>query len=155
MRRRPIMRQRLLPFALLATLLVVSSGCPSSSGPKRIAVSGKLSVNGQPVPSGTVMARPAEGSTGVGGVGTVADGRYSFDDVSGPEPGKYVLVFNLQSAAKRAPSVSKTPKGGEVSDPGNPGGIDMPGGTAQFEHPIEVPAEGELELDIDLVSKKK
>lgn len=102
------------------------------------------------------MARPAEGSTGVGAIGVVADGRYSFDSASGPEPGKkYVLVFNLQSAVKRAASQSRNPKGGGVADPGNPNGIDIPGDTAEFEHPIDVPVEGDLELDINLVSEKK
>lgn len=81
-------RRRLLTAGLLVSLL--AAGCPGSGdGPKRIAISGKVTREGIPVDDGSIQFIPQGGPTKIG-VGTqILNGQYSFDGQEGPPAGKY------------------------------------------------------------------
>ncbi len=62
--------------ALAALATTVLAGC--GSGPKLYHVSGRLTLDGQPIPAGYVYFEPdaAKGNDGTGGFAEVKDGRY-------------------------------------------------------------------------------
>jgi len=62
--------------ALLAALFA-TAGCDSEKGPKKIAVSGTVKFDGQPMPDGDIMFTPDDKSVGPEG-GKIKDGKYSF-----------------------------------------------------------------------------
>lgn len=134
----------------LAAAVLLSAGCGGSgSGPKRIPLSGKVTINGKPSPGGTVVIRPAEGSSGVGGSGVIINGEYEFTAANGPQPGKYVLVVNLADVAATPKNSRPIPKPGYESG-GNPEGVQLPGDQCVFTYEIDVPAEGKVVKDVEI-----
>lgn len=89
---------RISLVGLLAMLVVInSSGCGSDS-PKTVPVTGKVSYNGQPVTSGTLMLIPA-GEGGYGATGQIqSDGTFqltSFKPNDGAAPGNYKVTIQV------------------------------------------------------------
>ncbi len=67
--------------SIFLVLIAVLSGC-GDSGPKKYPISGVVSYNGRPLPTGTVMFVPEEG--GPPAVSTIgADGSYRLEAVAG------------------------------------------------------------------------
>ncbi len=65
-------------FVIIALALLVTLGCGSSSGPETIVVSGNVTFDGAPVPSGEIIFRDtAEQVRSCGG--PITDGKYSFE----------------------------------------------------------------------------
>ena len=105
-------------FALLAAL-----GCGGSAdGLDRRAVTGTVTLDGAPLPSGMISFDPADGSPGAVSAGAViTDGSYSIPADSGPTPGKYkVSVRSSPStpelAPDQAPGDEPPPKKGADKD---------------------------------------
>lgn len=59
----------------LSVVVAACVGC-SSSEVTRYDVSGTVTFNGQPVPSGSITFQPAAGNTGPGGYATIKDGKF-------------------------------------------------------------------------------
>lgn len=82
---------------LAAFAVIVSSGCGSNS-PKTVPVTGKISYNGQPLSSGTVMLIP-ETADGYGATGQILeDGTFkltSFKPNDGAAPGTYKVTVQV------------------------------------------------------------
>lgn len=77
---------------MLFISVISLAGC-SNPGEGRIDVSGTVSINGQPVPSGTLVLTPkANGPMPV--ASRVSAGKFSFDKLTGPRPGEYVARLN-------------------------------------------------------------
>lgn len=133
----------LIAFLVLGFL----AGCGGSSG--RIPVSGKVTVNGQPVPVGAVMIIPAAGTQGAAGSTAIENGEYSFDSETGPQPGKYTLVINLQDAVSPGKGAVQSRKPGGDSKSSGPG-LNLPGGQVEFRYEIDVPADGEVVKDVEI-----
>ena len=76
----------------LAPAVLVVSGC--DSGDKRSAVSGTVSIDGNPLPEGQIVFEP-QGS-GRMGVGLIADGRYSIPEDRGAFPGNYIVRITAE-----------------------------------------------------------
>jgi hypothetical protein len=85
---------------VLAGLMLLAAGC-GDSGPALVAVSGKVTLDKQPLAHKTIRFVPEEGTPGDGaGATTGADGGYSLiavrpgtmKDVKGVPPGKYRVV---------------------------------------------------------------
>ena len=93
---------------IIAACLV--SGCGSDSG--RGAVSGKVTVDGQPLAEGVITFVPAAGTDGPSAGSEVKDGRYSIPAETGPVPGDYRVELRAQK---------KTGKMIEVGSPEPPG----------------------------------
>ena len=70
---------------LLGTVLLV--GCADTSG--RLAISGNVSYDGQPLPNGTIGFAPQDASTGKAAGAEIIDGRYEISHDDGPLAGTY------------------------------------------------------------------
>jgi hypothetical protein len=86
-------------FRLAAVVLALASaGCsfdPSGVEPlPRVAVSGTITLDGNPLPEGKLQFMPDASSSGVVTVGEIKDGRFSIDRASGPVPGKYRVMVS-------------------------------------------------------------
>jgi hypothetical protein len=89
---------RVLCGALLCCLLATGVGCGGPSKPKQYAVSGKLMVDGKPLPNvGVYFISSSSGQNYSGTTGS--DGSYSLsdsqDNSSGAQAGKYKVVLQL------------------------------------------------------------
>jgi hypothetical protein len=99
------MRTELHQRSLLSTLFVVviglsAPGCSESSDElPREAVSGTVTLDGEPLASGTIQFSPAGAGAGVGGGSKIEDGQFSIPRATGLVPGDYQVSIN--SAGKR------------------------------------------------------
>lgn len=78
-------------------LLVAVAGC--SQGPPKFEVTGNVTLDGQPITTGSVMFLPADGSRDVSR-GDVVDGRYTLECVAGE---KIVQIAGYTQAEKLIP----------------------------------------------------
>ncbi|MBX6314854.1 MAG: hypothetical protein IRY99_18335 [Isosphaeraceae bacterium] len=93
---------RLLPcrglaFAVLVALAVAGCGGSSSDSLPREPVSGKVTLDGQPLAEGTIQFLPASEGQGMATAsgGMIKDGSYSVPRDTGPVPGTYkVMIFS-------------------------------------------------------------
>lgn len=66
-------------------------GC-GDAGPARQPVSGVITLNGKPLPSGTVTFAPLDGATAA--TAEIRDGAYQIARSEGPAPGRYQVEIN-------------------------------------------------------------
>ncbi|WP_165246353.1 hypothetical protein [Paludisphaera soli] len=91
---------RLVPAALVVAAVV---GCGDSSEPPRLPVSGKVTLDGKPLPAGQLTFVPLDGRTA--SVAEVRDGAFQTDGSTGPAPGRYqVEIYAVESTGKTIPS---------------------------------------------------
>src|SRR5262245_44036333 len=95
---------------LLPLLLVVVSGCISSSTPSQ--VHGKVTYKGQALPAGSVTFQLSEG--GIFTYPIQPDGTYSGTDLPA---GEYVVTVETESANPNAKKATYEKKGKEGGDP--------------------------------------
>jgi hypothetical protein len=92
------------PWALL--LMVVGTllgGCGAADdGLGRRAISGMVTLDGQPLAIGSIQFEPQAGNTGtiVSGGGVIRDGRYEIPRDSGLRPGKYKVAISSAGDAQ-------------------------------------------------------
>ncbi len=86
---------------VLSCLMAIVAGCGGGSGPgkpKTVAVSGKVTYKGAPVPGGTITFAPQGGAGKRAGSGPIqTDGSFvisSYDPRDGVEPGDYKVVID-------------------------------------------------------------
>jgi len=85
-------------LVLVACALLLGAGCSGSKGPKLVPVSGKVTLNNQPLPGGVVNFHPdsSKGNTGKHhAVGTIdSSGTYKLttDGKEGAPPGHYKVT---------------------------------------------------------------
>ncbi len=90
-------------FVLLA---VAAAGCGGrGDGLERVAVSGSVTINGEPVANGVVRFRPAQGTEGPMASTMITDGRYDIPGDQGPVAGEY----EVQVQAYEDPSAASAP----------------------------------------------
>ena len=71
-------------------LLAAVVGCGETNALNRQAIQGTVTLDGQPIPIGTIRFSP-ELQTGVASGGPIANGSYSIRAVDGLPPGKYLV----------------------------------------------------------------
>ena len=125
-------------FFLMACLGMVSGllGC-GSSGPTRIALSGKVTQGGEPVANGALSLVPAKGHRGVAANTPIQKGRYQFSAQDGPGPGPYnvtVLISISKDELLKRRQADSAPQ-------------------TQWEFEIKVPESGSPSEDFQLESK--
>jgi hypothetical protein len=106
------------PFAE-ALLLMASAagGCMSEPEPvdriPRVAVSGKVTFDGNPLSAGKIQFQPIGTEPAPIAVGDIEDGRFSIDRSGGPSPGKYRVIISSRTAPKirEGQEPGGTPKG--------------------------------------------
>jgi len=82
---------------LVVTLLVSATGCLSQGqgGPSQVPVSGTVTLDGKPLPSG-VLNLTAE-QEGRASYGEIKNGTYNIDETIGPNLGKYrVQIYSYE-----------------------------------------------------------
>ena len=72
-------------FAIFMLCCVAAIGC---SGDGRSEVSGRVTLNGQPIAEGAINFIPVEGNVGPGAGVEIRDGKYFIARVKGVSPGK-------------------------------------------------------------------
>jgi hypothetical protein len=75
---------------LFGTLLIVACGDGDDG---RIDVSGTVNINGQPVPSGTLVLTPESGAQ-MPVAARIWEGKFAFDKATGPRPGLHAANLN-------------------------------------------------------------
>jgi hypothetical protein len=101
----------------LATPLVclALAGCSGSTDPvdtlPRKAVTGTVTLDGQPLAQGKIEFNPIAGGSGpaVSAVADIADGKYSIDKTQGPVPGKYKVSISSRPSIKFGPGQEPGP----------------------------------------------
>jgi hypothetical protein len=68
-------------------ILFLSAGCGKDAG-NRGALSGKVTLDGQPLEQGSILLMPIEGAKGPATGGQIERGRYSLSDKAGPAVGR-------------------------------------------------------------------
>ncbi|MFO0850985.1 MAG: hypothetical protein U0871_20890 [Gemmataceae bacterium] len=146
-----------VPFAaLLGAICAAAVGC-SDPYAGREAVTGKVTLKGQPLKDGTIQFVPANGS-GTQAVLFIVDGAYKAERKEGLLPGRYVI--RISAADKKM--------GADESEAGGPGGsanitfFDLipPEWNAASQHEVEVKSGAKNEFNFDVPnqaepSKKK
>jgi hypothetical protein len=81
--------------ALALAVLAVVAGCKGREypGEQRYALSGKVTVDGEPMPFGLITFQP-DGEGGIVSGGPIKDGAYSIPEPKGPTAGKYRVLIN-------------------------------------------------------------
>jgi len=113
-----LVRRFLAPALLGCLVLVAAVGC--GGGPATSPVSGKVTVDGQPLPNGSVGFRPETGTMPREPAGVIENGNYTIytDGKPGAPLGKYkVIVVVEQKIDSTKPEVPKPPFNPKYSDP--------------------------------------
>ena len=108
--------ERFMARPLWALIFVAYVGCGGSDDElPREAISGNVTLDGEPLANGYVTFNPAEGqATQSGGLVTV--GKFSVPREQGPVPGKYSVSISSGSAeAKLSPAEEQTGMPGHVT----------------------------------------
>jgi hypothetical protein len=74
-------------FVSICVALATCAGC-GKKGPKRAAVAGSVSLDGQPIAEGVIQFLPVEGTLGPEAGGVIENGRYDIPRQRGPVVGK-------------------------------------------------------------------
>ncbi len=95
----------------VAALVLAAAGCGDA-----VAVSGKVTLDGVPVESGTVTFVPEDTSKGQGAGATITNGEYKIEGV-GPPPGSYrVEIKSQKKTGKKVVAGSPAPPGTMVDE---------------------------------------
>jgi hypothetical protein len=85
-----------------ALFLAAMFGCGPSDGLNRQAISGSVTLDGEPLTSGAILFEPANKESGTAVGATIRQGSFAVSRVEGPVPGSYrVRVY--ASTRKQAP----------------------------------------------------
>ncbi len=99
-------------LAALAALLVAPLGCGTSADPGREPVAGTVTLDGQPLPDGSLTLVPLGAGPAVGA--TIAGGHFAIPRPDGPIPGAYrVEILSIQPTGRTIPD-PEGPKGTTV-----------------------------------------
>jgi hypothetical protein len=132
----PITELREMFTIILCLTLAGSAGCNNQAGPQRVALHGKVTLNGTPVNSGSISLLPEAGNDAPTANTNIQQGAYRFDNSNGPMPGPYqVLVLPAQNDA----GTSKAANFKSAPPP-----------RREWKSKVEVPAASGFEHNIDL-----
>jgi hypothetical protein len=102
-------RQR---FAVLAGLFIALSGC----GPSKSVVEGRITLDGKPLPSGTISLEPTV-SGGKAFDSDINDGKYCIEIPREDASGKYVIrIMSLQPTGRKLAAGPPAPPGTMIEE---------------------------------------
>jgi hypothetical protein len=87
----------------LVLAFVALCGCGEDNPLGRKAISGAVTLNGQPLDNGSITFEPVDLNRGVGGGSNIVDGKYSLPEEQGLPPGKYVVRIMSADASQTEP----------------------------------------------------
>ena len=115
------------------------AGCGGSTGPVKVAVTGKVTLNGKPVPNGQVIFHDAAGKVGAD-AGEITNGLFSMRSTLGS---KKVTISSMQPSTEKKAAVGGIP-GDPISDK-NPATV--------YEEIIPEKYNSKSELKVDVTQK--
>ena len=83
---------KLTPMCVCLLSSVLALGC--SSEPKRVAVSGTVTLDGKPVSNCIVVLQSDSSEFGAGATAIAQEGKFSLSEETGPIPGKYFVLVH-------------------------------------------------------------
>jgi hypothetical protein len=96
--------RRLAALLFLVTLVGCTDGNTTADTRPRKAVTGTVTLDGQPLPQGTITFDPVERKPGTTiAVADVKDGKFAIDRGFGPVPDKYKILISSRTATKLNP----------------------------------------------------
>lgn len=104
-------------LVLAASLLV--TGCGPGNPLGRLAISGTVEFDGQPLPAGTIRFEPIDG-TGTSSGALIQDGQFSIETLKGLPPGEY-RVRIMSQGEELAVDPNAVPGPSEAPGPPPPG----------------------------------
>ena len=100
--------------AVCAGAFLFAAGC-GHSGPERGAVSGEVTLDGQPLEQGSILFAPVDGTKGVVTGGPITGGKYSLSGEDGPTVGtNRVEIRAVKKTGKMVPKPLAPP--GEMTE---------------------------------------
>ncbi len=95
------LRQRFGFFFLLAALAAVAAPAGCSRGDGRQAVTGRVTLDGQPLDGGAINFRPAPGLNANSSGGPITAGQFKLPADRGLAPGKYLVTITAMRETGR------------------------------------------------------
>lgn len=145
---------RLCLGCAVSLLVLGAIGCGSGNPLGRKAVSGRVTLDDQPLEQGSISFEPeTKEKGGVRSGATIAAGEYAMTADKGLPPGKYIVRIYASEGAAPAPGASP---GGELPAPGSqlPGkSLIPPQYNVKSDLVREVTAGGDNRFDFQLKSK--
>jgi hypothetical protein len=94
--------RRPVALIVLAGLMIVGCGDPSTPVDpfKRVAVSGTVTLDGAPLPAGTIEIDPMEGAEGPTAIGEISQGKFAIERSRGPVAGKHRVIISGRPPVK-------------------------------------------------------
>ncbi len=92
----------------MVLLLVASFGCGSSDGLNRQAISGSVTLDGQPISLGAILFEPATQESGTAVGATIRHGDFAISTREGPVPGSYRVRVYSSSGIQAPPATGQT-----------------------------------------------
>jgi hypothetical protein len=105
-------------FGLRSLVAILLVGCGEGDGLDRVAVSGKVTLDGRPLAQGSIQFIPKDGDSRAAAHGEVVDGSYSIPASDGPAPGAFSVTV-LPSEESASGTTAPTPDG-SAERPGDP-----------------------------------
>jgi len=149
--------ERRFVLTMIAMLACFSVGCGGATNPLgRQAVSGEVTLDGKPVPTGTIRFEPFDAKGKVTASGAMINaGRYSLSQTDGLPPGKYTVSISSHGGpAKPLPTDPNEAMNAAAKE-------EVPTETiperynASTELVIEITKESKGPVDFKLVTEKK
>jgi hypothetical protein len=107
--RAPASRRRFcLDLTGLILLLIVSGGCGSSDGLDRQAISGIVTLDGQPLDDGAIHLEPETNASSTAVGATIRHGAFAITRDQGPIPGAYRVRIYARSGVQSPPGKGQT-----------------------------------------------
>jgi hypothetical protein len=97
----------LVPAGMIL-FLAVTVGCDSGDGLNRQAISGTVTLDGQPLSGGAILFEPATNESGTAVGATIRQGAFAISRKEGPVPGPYRVRIYSSSATQVPPTVGQT-----------------------------------------------
>jgi hypothetical protein len=94
------MNPRYVVLGLLLVGIVVSLGCKPDNPLGRKPVHGKVTVNGEPAPAGSIIFDPGGKGTTLSGA-VISQGAYEVLEEKGLAPGEYMVSVSVPDPARR------------------------------------------------------
>jgi hypothetical protein len=88
--------------------LAVTVGCDSDDGLNRQAISGTVTLDGQPLSGGSILFEPTTNESGTAVGATIRQGVFAISRSQGPVPGPYRVRIYASSATQAPPTVRQT-----------------------------------------------
>ncbi len=82
----------------IVLLMFALSGCGGSSGPRRAAVEGKVTLNDSPLPSGVIRFVPTGSTKGPVVLGVIKEGHFALAKSQGPVLGQQIVQIDATPA---------------------------------------------------------